>query len=158
MQTAIIHAGQGCSRRGRSRSAIALVVLASIAVTACESARPSRTEEQGAGGTAASPPAPGASTASAPPAEPAQPSPPAPAPPADSPSATPAPPPTRKLRIKTDFANFREGPGTGARVLGVLKKGARLEALDERDRWFRVRLADGREGWVAESVTAEAPD
>ena len=35
---------------------------------------------------------------------------------------------------------------------------ARLEVLETRDDWLRVRLDDGPEGWVAESVTsATAP-
>jgi SH3-like domain-containing protein len=62
------------------------------------------------------------------------------------------------LYVKTHLANFREGAGTGMRILRVLRQGARLEVLEERSDWFRVRLDDGQEGWVAASVTsATAP-
>ncbi|HKZ08564.1 MAG TPA: SH3 domain-containing protein, partial [Methylomirabilota bacterium] len=74
--------------------------------------------------------------------------------PAAAAPAAPAPEPKEKLAIKTSFANLREGPGNRARIIGVLKQGTRLEVLEERDQWFRVRVEDGREGWVAESVTS----
>jgi SH3-like domain-containing protein len=56
--------------------------------------------------------------------------------------------------VKTHLANFREGAGTSMRILRVLRQGARLEILEERNDWLRVRLDDGQEGWVAASVTA----
>jgi SH3-like domain-containing protein len=60
--------------------------------------------------------------------------------------------------VKTHLANFREGAGTTMRILRVLRQGARLEILEERADWVRVRLDDGLEGWVAASVTsATAP-
>jgi SH3-like domain-containing protein len=60
--------------------------------------------------------------------------------------------------VKTHLANFREGAGTAAKILRVLRRGARLEVLETRNDWFRVRVDDGQEGWVAESVTsATAP-
>jgi SH3-like domain-containing protein len=65
--------------------------------------------------------------------------------------ATPAP---KVLYVKTHLANFREGAGTTMRILRVLRQGTRLEILEERDDWFRARLDDGQEGWVAASVTA----
>ena len=55
----------------------------------------------------------------------------------------------------TDLANLREGPGTKAKILRVLRKGTTVTVLEEKDQWFRVRLDDGREGWIAESVAAE---
>jgi SH3-like domain-containing protein len=40
----------------------------------------------------------------------------------------------------------------------VLRQGARLQVLEAKSDWFRVRLDDNQEGWVAESVTsATAP-
>jgi SH3-like domain-containing protein len=66
-------------------------------------------------------------------------------------------PAVKVLYVKTHLANFREGAGTGRRILRVLRQGARLEILEERSDWFRVRLDDGQEGWVAASVTSAAP-
>jgi SH3-like domain-containing protein len=60
--------------------------------------------------------------------------------------------------VKTHLANFREGVGTSRKILRVLPQGARLQVLEARANWLRVRLDDGQEGWVAESVTsATAP-
>lgn len=92
---------------------------------------------------------------------PAPPLAPAVAPPAAVPAPAPAPTPpplapTHLLQIRVGLANFRASPGTGSAILGVLRKGTRLTALEEKDRWFRVRLDDGREGWVAASVVAPA--
>jgi N-acetylmuramoyl-L-alanine amidase len=56
--------------------------------------------------------------------------------------------------IGVDHANFRAQPGRRGRILAVLKRGTRVEVLEEKDDWFRVRLEDGREGWIAESVSA----
>jgi SH3-like domain-containing protein len=67
-------------------------------------------------------------------------------------------PAPKVLYVKTHLANFREGAGTAAKILRVLRRGARLEVLETRNDWFRVRVDDGQEGWVAESVTsATAP-
>ena len=65
-----------------------------------------------------------------------------------------APAPRERLAIKTSLANLREGPGTRARIVGVLKQGTRVEVLEEKEQWYRVRAEDGREGWIAESVTS----
>ena len=67
----------------------------------------------------------------------------------------PVPGPTAKVvYVKPQRANLREGGGTSMKILRVLRQGTRLEVLEERSEWFRVRLEDGQEGWVAASVTA----
>jgi SH3-like domain-containing protein len=85
---------------------------------------------------------------------------PTPAPPSASssaPSAADVPTP-QVLYVKTHLANFRQGAGTSQKILRVLRQGARLQVLETRTTWLRVRLDDGQEGWVAESVTsATAP-
>ena len=63
-------------------------------------------------------------------------------------------PTVKVLYVKTHLANLREGGGTGTKILRVLRQGTRLEVLEERQEWYRVRLEDGQEGWVAASVTA----
>lgn len=96
----------------------------------------------------------GAAPAS-PPAPPQTATPPAAAPPAPSPSVAPDPAQTPQvLYVKTHLANFREGAGTSRKILRVLRQGARLQVLETRTTWLRVRLDDGLEGWVAESVTS----
>ena len=92
---------------------------------------------------------------SAPASAPQTATPPAAAPPAPSPSVAPDPAQTPQvLYVKTHLANFREGAGTSRKILRVLRQGARLQVLETRTTWLRVRLDDGLEGWVAESVTS----
>ena len=69
--------------------------------------------------------------------------------PADAPALTP-----QVLYVKTHLANFREGAGTSRKILRVLRQGVRLQVLETRTTWLRVRLDDGLEGWIAESVTS----
>jgi len=105
------------------------------------------------------PPAPVSPAPSPPPAPRAAPLPATPAPsPAPAPAAPAAVPAPKILYVKTRLANFREGAGTNVKILRVLRQGARLQVLETRNDWLRVRLDDGQEGWVAESITsATAP-
>jgi uncharacterized protein YgiM (DUF1202 family) len=137
-----------------------LVACSGIALllVGCESA-PKKAEE-------ASPPA-SAATAQAQPAPAPMPAPtpappPAPAAPAGPPPGqepvTAAPQATRALFIRRARANFRATPGTNGRIVAVLRKGTRVEVLEARNQWYRVKLADGREGWIAESVAGATAD
>lgn len=64
---------------------------------------------------------------------------------------------TAILYVKTQ-ANMREEPSTQAKVLTVLKKGMKLTVLGEQNQWYRIKLEDGKEGWVAASVTSLHPE
>jgi curli biogenesis system outer membrane secretion channel CsgG len=102
----------------------------------------------------------------APPAEPARP---APAPPAARPAPAPAPGPgvaaippaparvigTRYVKAPT--ANLRDAAGTMGKVLVIIRRGTKLEVLETKAGWHRVRLTEGKEGWIADSVTSETP-
>jgi len=105
----------------------------------------------------ASPAAPGAAPPP-PPAPPATPSAPAPpAAPSRQESAPPPPPDTAiTLVIGVPRANLRAGGHLKARVIRLLTKNTRLTVLGKANQWYLVRLDDGTEGWVAESVTAPA--
>ncbi len=77
------------------------------------------------------------------------------------PSATPLPSatPTRSGLIDAvRSVNLRAGPGVSYAPLAALQPGDQvlLLAQDEDASWQQVRLADGREGWVAASLIAEA--
>jgi uncharacterized protein YgiM (DUF1202 family) len=65
---------------------------------------------------------------------------------------------TSVLYISVPRANFREGPDVKAKILSVLTRGTKLTVLEKSAQWYRVRLDDGKEGWVAESVTSAKPD
>jgi hypothetical protein len=51
--------------------------------------------------------------------------------------------------VAVDSANVRSGPSIAASVLDEVQYGTELEILGSSADWFRVRLPDRREGWVA---------
>jgi uncharacterized protein YgiM (DUF1202 family) len=76
-------------------------------------------------------------------------------------AAAPVPEP-RFVYVRTHRANVRETAGARGRILAVLRKGDKVIVLDEQrlganNLWYRVKLEDGREGWMGESVTAPKP-
>ncbi len=81
-----------------------------------------------------------------------------PPPPSPSPSKPPEvsqPPAARTTEIALAFVNLRQGPSMDSKILTVLKKGTKLTVLEEKAGWLRVRLEDGKEGWVGKSMTSE---
>lgn len=89
------------------------------------------------------------------------------APPPSSPTTTTTPPPPSKTveasqppaprttEIVFPFVNVRQGPSTDSKIIAVVKKGAKLTVLEDKLGWLRVRLEDGKEGWVGKNMTAE---
>jgi uncharacterized protein YgiM (DUF1202 family) len=153
-----------------SRTLVALVVLVAMTMLGCapKPAAPPAVQPQAVAPTApAAPPAPApappAAQATPPPsAPPATPPPvPAPASPEPAPARPPAPvapataPAKKTVYVKVSQANFREAAGASGKILRVLRRGSRLEVLETRNDWLRVRLDDGPEGWIAESVTSD---
>jgi hypothetical protein len=74
----------------------------------------------------------------------------------------PAPQPVpQALYVKIAAASIREGAGARFKLLRQVPQGTRLQLLEaggtETDRWFKVRLAGGQEGWVAASAVASNP-
>ncbi|HHW57154.1 MAG TPA: SH3 domain-containing protein [Clostridia bacterium] len=53
------------------------------------------------------------------------------------------------LMIAGDVVNIRSGPGTQYDVVAQLTRGYILEMLDKSGDWYKVKLKDGRIGWVA---------
>jgi SH3-like domain-containing protein len=86
------------------------------------------------------------------PRAPAATSPPAPAP---QPKATADAP--QVLVVSVGRANMREAPDTKAKILQVLTKGTKVVVVTKGTQWYRVRLANGTDGWVAESVVTPTP-
>jgi curli biogenesis system outer membrane secretion channel CsgG len=119
-----------------------------------------------------SPDEPARSVATTPPAAPT-PAPPAPAPrrapppPAlrrapPPPAPRPVPPPAAAVVIgmrfvKTPTANLRDAGSSTGRIFQSLPRGTRLEVLETKAGWHRVRIPDGRQGWLADSVTSPTP-
>lgn len=59
-------------------------------------------------------------------------------------------------RAASPCLNLRGAPDASAQVLDCLAPGTLLQALEARDGWSRVELADGRRGWVASRFLAAA--
>jgi hypothetical protein len=77
--------------------------------------------------------------------------------PAAPPRAEPAPaPPAIMLVVSVPRANLRERGAASARLIKVLPRNTRVTVLGKANQWYLVRLDDGTEGWLAESVTAPA--
>lgn len=53
--------------------------------------------------------------------------------------------------------SLREGPGTDFKILAEITKGTGLALIEERGAWLKVRLEDGREGWVGKATTSASP-
>jgi len=47
---------------------------------------------------------------------------------------------------------LRSGPGTDHKIIGNVKSGQKLEELESGEEWVRVRLFDGKEGWIFKQV------
>jgi len=78
-----------------------------------------------------------------------------PAPPSPS-MHTPGPAP-RILYVKWPTVSLREGPGLDFKILMEIEKGTGLSVLEEKGPWIRIRLEDGREGWIGKATTSEIP-
>lgn len=57
--------------------------------------------------------------------------------------------PTNVAVITVDVANVRSGPTVDASVIAQVPYGTELPILGQDRDWYRVKLADGREGYVA---------
>lgn len=58
--------------------------------------------------------------------------------------------------VNVPRANLRERGDPNAKVIKVVPRRTRLTVLGKANQWYLVRLEDGTEGWVAESVTSPA--
>jgi curli biogenesis system outer membrane secretion channel CsgG len=73
-------------------------------------------------------------------------------PPANPSEATPAP--VKVLYIMATDANVRVGPSKNTAILATVKRATKVVVLEDQSGWYRVKLENGREGWVAASVTS----
>ncbi|WP_334111196.1 SpoIID/LytB domain-containing protein [Thermodesulfitimonas autotrophica] len=65
---------------------------------------------------------------------------------------------TGALVVKGEVVNLRTGPGTGYGIMRRMARGLRLELLEARDGWYKVRLATGQTGWVAGWLVEAVPE
>ncbi len=52
--------------------------------------------------------------------------------------------------VMSDVANIKAAPDSKGNDLFVLHKGLRVQVLDSVNRWRKIRLADGKIGWIPE--------
>jgi hypothetical protein len=55
---------------------------------------------------------------------------------------------TLKLQVTDPYLELHTGPGRGYPVFHVAQRGETVEVLLRHTDWFKVRTANGREGWV----------
>lgn len=55
---------------------------------------------------------------------------------------------TPRVQVVDPFLEFHTGPGRGYPLFHVVERGEWIEILKRRTDWFKVRAADGKEGWV----------
>jgi curli biogenesis system outer membrane secretion channel CsgG len=79
-------------------------------------------------------------------------------------SVTPTQPPvatsgteSKIIYVKWPTVSLREGPGTDFKAIADVKKGAGLAVLEEKGQWFRVKLEDGKTGWIGKATVSESP-
>jgi uncharacterized protein YgiM (DUF1202 family) len=80
-------------------------------------------------------------------------------------SPTPRPretakPGTTQLRVTINSAYVRSGPGQNYPVITAVAGGSTIEVLGyaSNGNWFHIQLADGRLGWIGDTVTEPAGD
>lgn len=59
-----------------------------------------------------------------------------------------AAPEFREAFVAEPYLELRTGPARGYPVVQVVERGGRIEILKRRTDWYKIRAADGREGWV----------
>lgn len=57
-------------------------------------------------------------------------------------------------RGSAGYLNLRAGPGTDTAVLRRMYPGDRLQELERRGRWIRVRHVSGAEGWAFDAYVS----
>lgn len=64
-----------------------------------------------------------------------------------------------ETRYVTDYLriNLRTGKGNNYRIIRMVPSGQRVEVLEEEDKWARIELPDGAEGWVQAQYLQEQP-
>lgn len=57
--------------------------------------------------------------------------------------------------VVADILNIRKGPSEDEDKIGALKEGSVVEVLETKDGWDKIKLSDGKEGWVSGEFTVK---
>jgi hypothetical protein len=66
-------------------------------------------------------------------------------------------PPAPWGKVTWVYVNLRDGPGMNYKVIGKAYKDNTFEILNQNQAWLRVRLENGKEGWMSQKAAAETP-
>ncbi len=53
--------------------------------------------------------------------------------------------------VDVDISNIRQGRGLNYKIIDTMTKGAKLPSLAYSNKWYKVRLYNGKEGWISEN-------
>lgn len=59
------------------------------------------------------------------------------------------------LNTPTGFLNVRESSSVASTKIGQVKPGESYELVDEKEDWFKIKLTDGKIGWVSSSYAVK---
>jgi hypothetical protein len=63
---------------------------------------------------------------------------------------------TSIVEVAGSRGGIRSGPGAAHEIMGEVRQGEKYAALEKRREWYRIRLVDGREGWIHEKLVTVA--
>jgi hypothetical protein len=80
--------------------------------------------------------------------------PPVPLPPSSPPARIESVPllPAPRGKVTWVYVNLRDGPGMNYKVIGKTYKDNTFEILNQNQAWLRVRLENGKEGWMSQKA------
>ncbi|MBT8340918.1 MAG: SH3 domain-containing protein [Desulfatitalea sp.] len=59
---------------------------------------------------------------------------------------------TAAVIVRAKLSNIRSGPGTDYNVVFTVDRGIPFKVLGKKGDWYRIRHADGDEGWIHKSL------
>ncbi len=62
-----------------------------------------------------------------------------------------------RVRIADPFIELHTGPASGYPIYHVVDRGEEVEILRRRTDWFKLRTADGKEGWASRAQMQQTP-
>lgn len=54
-----------------------------------------------------------------------------------------------EVTVEANILNVRSGPGLDYKVIGQISNSETYHAVEEKNNWYKIRLKDDQEGWVA---------
>jgi len=58
------------------------------------------------------------------------------------------------VEVAASRGDIRSGPSAAHEIMSEVRQGGKYAALEKREEWYRIRLVDGREGWIHEKLVA----